>query len=573
MRAGLKHDVVYSFFNPEIDELRDMIALITPDHVGMFRESYGSILKMVFRLTDSDRSAIHTLLQFYDPGLRCFVFPDYLLGPLMEDYASILGVQIRDQIPFCAIRREPDVLGISRALYLSPEIVKEGLKEKGKLPGFHLSFLEAKAKEHAAVGDWKTVCALIAASIYGVILFPNQKSFVDHNAIRLFMQRNPIPTLIGDVYYSVHNRNEKRRGGLIRCCAQLLFRWFMGYLPSRGAFAHLDPSVKWSFRLMGLQADDIAWTHNGLAGRDFIYSCGAFPNVPLIGVQGCINYNPTLLRRQMGFAMEVPPLECETQESFYFPVEGNQAKLMQVSGAWRNIQRKGKVPFGKVNCRYFPLFEDWLRKRIEVTHLPFPGGDPVCLRIEGPSSSVSMEEFLETKRARERLLAEKAELERSVARFQTANQEIKVKMEDQDKRHALEAKRFEMDTAYYGKISQALASSAKEHDITKERLARASKVIEDEKRRKILVKDQRDDRVRVLIAEWEAKLQVKESEKLKIIAERDHYRVERDHYFRQMKIHQKEVRRLQQENTELRFAVEFAKMEDEIGPSVGPSSG
>ncbi|KAI5398481.1 uncharacterized protein LOC127093271 [Lathyrus oleraceus] len=580
MRTGLKHDVAYSFFDPEIGVLKEMIALITPDHVGMFIESYDSILKMVFRLTDSDRSAIHTLLQFYDPGLRCFVFPDYLLGPLMEDYASILGMQIRDQMPFHVTRVEPDVLGISRALYLSPEMVKEGLKEKGKLPGIHLSFLEDNAKEHAAMGNWKTVCALIAASIYGIILFPNQKNFVDHNAIRLFIQRNPIPTLIGDVYYSVHNRNEKRRGGLIRCCAQLLFRWFVGYLPSGGAFAHLDPSVKWSFRLMGLRADDIAWTHNGLAGRDFIYSCGSLPNVPLVGVQGCINYNPVLLRRQMGFAVEGPPLSREIQESFYFPIEGNQAKLRQVLDEWRDVQRKGKVPFGKVNCRYFPLFEDWLRKRIEITHLPFPGGDPWRPMIEGPSSSVSMEEFLEMKRARDQLLAEKAELEMTVARVQIANQEIKVKMEDQDKRHAMEAKRFEIDTAYYGKVNQALASSTREHDITKEKLARAAKVIEDQKRRQILVKDQRDDRVRVLIAEWEAKLKVKEAEKAKIIAEkdhciaeRDHYIAERDHYFRQMKIHQKEVGRLQQENTELRFAAEFVRMEAEIGPSVGPSSG
>jgi hypothetical protein len=184
-----------------------------------------------------------------------------------------------------------------------------------------------------------------------------------------------------------------------------------------------------------------------------------------------------------------------------------------------------------------------------------------------------MEEFLEMKRARDQLLAEKAELEMTVARFQIANQEIKVKMEDQDKRHALEAKRFEMDTAYYGKVSQALASSTREHDITKEKLARAAKVIEDQKRRQILVRDQRDDRVRVLIAEWEAKLKVKETESMKIIAERDHYIAERDHYFRQMKIHQKEVGRLQQENTELRFATEFARMVDGVGPSVGPSLG
>ena len=181
---------------------------------------------------------------------------------------------------------------------------------------------------------------------------------MDINVVRVFAQRNPIPTLVGDVYYSVHNRNEKRRGGLIRCCAQLLYKSFMGYLPSRGAFVLLDHTVNWATKLMGLRAKDIAWTHNGMAGRDFIYSCGSLPNVPLIGVQGCINYNPTLLKRQMGFAMEVPPLECEIQESFYFPAEGNPTRLRQVSGACRHIQRKGKVPFGRVNNRSFPPFDD-----------------------------------------------------------------------------------------------------------------------------------------------------------------------------------------------------------------------
>ncbi|XP_050919521.1 uncharacterized protein LOC127137070 [Lathyrus oleraceus] len=339
----------------------------------------------------------------------------------------------------------------------------------------------------------------------------------------------------------------------------------MGYLPSRGAFAFLDPTVKWSVRLMGLRANDIAWTHNGMAGRDFIYSCGSLPNVPLIGVQGCINYNPVLLRRQMGFAVEGPPLGREIQESFYFPTEGSLSQLRQVSGAWRNIQRKGKVPFGKINSRSLPPFDDWLRKRIELTHLPFPGGDPWCPLIEGPRSFVSMEEFLEMKKSRDQLQAEKTELEMSVARIQMANQEIRRRMEDQDKKHAMEVKRFEIDTVYYRKISQALESSTKEHDLTKEKLARALRVIEDEKRRQILVRDQRDARTKVLTTEWEV-------EKAKIIAERDHYLAERDHYFRQMKIHQKEVGRLQQENTELRFAVKFTKMVDDAEPFVGPSS-
>ncbi|KAI5399981.1 hypothetical protein KIW84_065068 [Lathyrus oleraceus] len=244
----------------------------------------------------------------------------------------------------------------------------------------------------------------------------------------------------------------------------------------------------------------------------------------------------------MGFAMELPPYKSDVQESVYFPVEGNQDRVKQISDAWRSIQRKGKASWGRANNRSFPPFDDWLRKRVELTCLPFPMVDPWYPLVEETPSTVSMDEFLEMKRERDQLLAEKTELEMNVARVQRANQELKEKMEDQDKRHALDAKRFEMDTTYYGKISQALASSNREHDITKEKLFRASK------------------------------LQVKESEKLKIIAERDHYMAERDHYFRQMKIHQKEVGRLQQENTELRFAAEFVRMEGEIGPSAGPSS-
>ena len=31
------------------------------------------------------------------------------------------------------------------------------------------------------------------------------------------------------------------------------------------------------------------------------YSCADFPNVPLIGTKGCINYNPVLAQRQFGY--------------------------------------------------------------------------------------------------------------------------------------------------------------------------------------------------------------------------------------------------------------------------------
>ncbi|KAL5172415.1 hypothetical protein HKD37_16G045179 [Glycine soja] len=38
-------------------------------------------------------------------------------------------------------------------------------------------------------------------------------------------------------------------------------------------------------------------------------SCEGFPNVPLMGTRGCINYNPVLAIRQLGYPMRGAPLD------------------------------------------------------------------------------------------------------------------------------------------------------------------------------------------------------------------------------------------------------------------------
>ncbi|RDY01718.1 hypothetical protein CR513_14910, partial [Mucuna pruriens] len=46
--------------------------------------------------------------------------------------------------------------------------------------------------------------------------------------------------------------------------------------------------------------------------EDIIIKCGGFPNVPLMGNQGGINYNPELVPRQAGHPMILPPLKEAT---------------------------------------------------------------------------------------------------------------------------------------------------------------------------------------------------------------------------------------------------------------------
>jgi hypothetical protein len=48
---------------------------------------------------------------------------------------------------------------------------------------------------------------------------------------------------------------------------------------------------------MSFTNDDIVWYDSSLSSLEIIDSCGEFSNVPLIGTQGGINYNPALALR------------------------------------------------------------------------------------------------------------------------------------------------------------------------------------------------------------------------------------------------------------------------------------
>ncbi|CAL5185119.1 unnamed protein product [Lathyrus oleraceus] len=67
---------------------------------------------------------------------------------------------------------------------------------------------------------------------------------------------------------------------------------------------------------MSLTNDDIVWYDSALSVLDIIDSCGEFSNVPLIGTQGGINYNPALSRRQLGFPLRDKPNNTQLEGLF-----------------------------------------------------------------------------------------------------------------------------------------------------------------------------------------------------------------------------------------------------------------
>lgn len=80
-----------------------------------------------------------------------------------------------------------------------------------------------KTSHYANVGSNDVFEAILALRIYGILLFPSFKDFVDMDAIRVFVTCNPVAALLGDVYYSIHFRSEKK-GGWVYCCAPILYK-------------------------------------------------------------------------------------------------------------------------------------------------------------------------------------------------------------------------------------------------------------------------------------------------------------------------------------------------------------
>ena len=387
-----KSHIGYKFPAPALGLLHGLVAQTTRDNLEKFKNVYGDILAMLYTVNVVEERGIHTLLQFYDPPLRCFTFPDYQIAPTLEEFSFILGIPIKNEVPFHIAMPEPEHHQIAAALYLSKEDVKDNLAKKGGLTGFHLKFLVDKAAAFAEAKNWVPFNAILALCMYGIVFFPVIENFVDMNAIHIYILRNPVPTLLGDFYYSVHTRNQKKKG-VVMCCVPLIWKWFASHLPRTDAFMDPKSPLKWSQKLMGHTAQNIVWFDKNLSGIDIICSCGEFENVPLIGVRGGINYNPVLLIRQFAYGTRKPPSEKEVDESLFFDAKEEPELLQRAVRAWQNIRRKGKSTFGIESCRTYLPYKEWLDKRLETFIFPFPKMAPLYPQFPEQPATIRIEEY------------------------------------------------------------------------------------------------------------------------------------------------------------------------------------
>ncbi|KAI5418432.1 hypothetical protein KIW84_042896 [Lathyrus oleraceus] len=244
----------YSFRCLDLKELRKLASFVL-DPLD-FKQRHGKLLSVLS--ADVVEGLLSVLVQFYDTLYCCFTFPDYQLVPTLEEYANLLGIPVSNKVPFSGLEEILRSHLIAEALHLKKSEIEAHWMKKGGLFGLTSEFLLKEATAFAQVGSVDAFEAIFVLLIYGLALFPNINGFVDVNAIRIFLIGNPVPTLLGYMYFSLHLRNYKG-GGTIVCCIPLLYKWFISHLPQTHAFVENKQCLWWSQRLMSLTNYDIVW--------------------------------------------------------------------------------------------------------------------------------------------------------------------------------------------------------------------------------------------------------------------------------------------------------------------------
>ena len=207
-------------------QLKELISRVSES--SPFIKRHGRLLSLVTPGFDEDMMSV--LFQFFDPAHHCFTFPDYQLVPTMEEFSKLLGVHVLDQTPFTGLEEAPKPEDIAAASHLKQSDIVSNWETRSGVQGFLAKFMIEKAQLFLDAMSFQAFEEILALLIYGLVLFPNPDQLIDVNTIKIFLSRNPMPTLLGDILHSLHTRTMRKRGTLM-CCIPLLSRWFILHLP------------------------------------------------------------------------------------------------------------------------------------------------------------------------------------------------------------------------------------------------------------------------------------------------------------------------------------------------------
>ncbi|KAJ1412108.1 hypothetical protein SESBI_20750 [Sesbania bispinosa] len=307
----------------EFEKIDELSRLMSKEDRDAFNRRYGRILDLLaIRVKTKSLSA---LAQFWNTDLRCFELPNLDMVPTIEEYGLMVRLSVKEkEVVYQYKGRYVDEKKIAKLIGLFPNQLK--FEKRGSILGLRRTFLEDRLKVLAEQGHWKHFKITLALTIYRLILFPFTSDMVDQAAMNVFFQFeengvNPVPAILVDTFLSMMVCHQKK-GGSLRCCSHMLYVWIMTHLYARHTMGPSPDPLRdfdsvptkdfdargWNEELSHTKDNQITWVCPWYHFEGVIFSCGNFPNIPLMGPRGCVAYTPSIVLRQLK-CTQIKPVE------------------------------------------------------------------------------------------------------------------------------------------------------------------------------------------------------------------------------------------------------------------------
>ncbi|KAL5165899.1 hypothetical protein HKD37_18G050963 [Glycine soja] len=355
----------------DVTSLKELGRLMGPLQMQAFRKAYGKILDLT--IAEIFTEAVVSLTQYYDQPLRCFTFGEFQLLPTVEEFEEILGCPLGGRNPYLFSGFLPSLSKIAivvRDLLRELDRVKQTRKSVVGLPQ---KYLEGKARDMANQEEWVPFMDVLALLIFGVVLFPNVDGLVDLAAIDAFLayhhsKESPVVAILANLFDTFDRRCEKSSARIIYCLPALcvlmvshLFQQDIRHPCPLRSHRSLGPTLGWDRRQNNQLVSSMEEGKEGV-----LFSCGEYPNIPLIGMRGCINYNPALAIRQLGYPMRGAPAEESLSPFLVRDFGAQNFKIIQrVHKAWESPLRKDKELRG-IRNGIIGGYHEWLKENFEA---------------------------------------------------------------------------------------------------------------------------------------------------------------------------------------------------------------
>ncbi|KAH1257306.1 hypothetical protein GmHk_03G007310 [Glycine max] len=358
----------------DVTSLKELGRLMGPLQRQAFRKVYEKILDLT--AAEVFTEAVVSLAQYYDQPLRCFTFGDFQMVPTIEEFEEILGCPLGGRKPYLFSGFLPSLSKIAAVVGDSAKEWDRMKQTRNSVVGLPRKYLEGKARDMASQEKWGPFADILALLIFRVVLFPNVDSLVDLAAIDAFLayhhsKESPVVAILADLFDTFDRRCEKNSTRIV-CCLPALCVWLISHLFQQDT-RHPCPlqsyrscaekgRVDWDQHLAETGGSAINWFPRWKEGKEgVLFSCGDYPNVPLIGTRGCINYNPALAIRQLGYPMRGAPTEGSLSPFLVKDLGAQGLKIIQrIHKAWKSPLRKDKELRG-IRNGVIGGYHGWLR--------------------------------------------------------------------------------------------------------------------------------------------------------------------------------------------------------------------